>query len=130
MTSPRGRRTTTRRKKATGEETPPATPPTADAASENETLVDSYVEPTAPLRVQPLMGAQVEPGVEPPMFEDPGSRDVEQQIRERAYELYLQRGDLPGDELSDWLQAEREYRSRGIPQADGETIDIREPARD
>ena len=34
-----------------------------------------------------------------------------QQIRDRAYEIYLQRGQQPGDELEDWLQAEREINS-------------------
>ena len=32
----------------------------------------------------------------------------EQEIRNRAYEIYLQRGGQPGDEVDDWLQAERE----------------------
>ena len=32
----------------------------------------------------------------------------EQEIRERAYEIYLQRGGQPGYQLQDWLQAERE----------------------
>jgi hypothetical protein len=32
----------------------------------------------------------------------------EQEIRNRAYEIHLQRGEQPGDELGDWLQAERE----------------------
>ena len=32
----------------------------------------------------------------------------EEEIRNRAYEIYLQRGAQPGDELEDWLQAERE----------------------
>ena len=32
----------------------------------------------------------------------------EQAIRDRAYEIYLQRGAQPGYELEDWLQAERE----------------------
>jgi hypothetical protein len=32
----------------------------------------------------------------------------EQEIRDRAYEIYLQRGAQPGHELEDWLQAERE----------------------
>jgi hypothetical protein len=32
----------------------------------------------------------------------------EQEIRNRAYEIYLQRGGQTGDELQDWLQAERE----------------------
>ncbi len=32
----------------------------------------------------------------------------EQDIRDRAYEIHLQRGAQPGYELEDWLQAERE----------------------
>ena len=32
----------------------------------------------------------------------------EQAIRNRAYEIYLQRGGQSGCELEDWLQAERE----------------------
>jgi Protein of unknown function (DUF2934) len=37
------------------------------------------------------------------------SRSIsEQDIRNRAYWIYLQRGAQPGCELEDWLQAERE----------------------
>jgi hypothetical protein len=32
----------------------------------------------------------------------------EEEIRDRAYEIYLQRGGQSGHELEDWLQAERE----------------------
>ena len=32
----------------------------------------------------------------------------EQEIRRRAYEIYLERGAQPGHELEDWLQAETE----------------------
>ncbi|MGO8791194.1 MAG: DUF2934 domain-containing protein [Terriglobia bacterium] len=32
----------------------------------------------------------------------------EDDVRLRAYEVYLRRGDSPGDDISDWLQAERE----------------------
>jgi Protein of unknown function (DUF2934) len=35
-----------------------------------------------------------------------------QQIRQRAYEIYLSRREGSGDELQDWLQAERELRSK------------------
>jgi hypothetical protein len=35
-----------------------------------------------------------------------------EQIRQRAYEIYLSRGDQPGDEFTDWLRAERELRTR------------------
>jgi hypothetical protein len=34
----------------------------------------------------------------------------EEEIRNRAYEIYMARGGAPGDELEDWLQAERELR--------------------
>lgn len=32
-------------------------------------------------------------------------------VRNQAYEFYLQRGANPGDEVGDWLQAERELRA-------------------
>jgi len=33
---------------------------------------------------------------------------LEEQVRQRAYELYVLRGDEAGSELDDWLQAEAE----------------------
>ena len=36
---------------------------------------------------------------------------VEEQIRLRAYEIYLQRGEAPGSEVDDWLQAEAELNA-------------------
>lgn len=40
--------------------------------------------------------------------------DSEQQVRERAYQIYLARAKehVPGDPVSDWLRAERELQSR------------------
>src|SRR5579864_2507934 len=35
----------------------------------------------------------------------------EDEVRRRAYEIYLERGAEPGRELNDWLQAERELNS-------------------
>ena len=35
-------------------------------------------------------------------------RPNEQQIRERAYEIFLAEGARPGNELANWLRAERE----------------------
>jgi hypothetical protein len=32
------------------------------------------------------------------------------EVRLRAYEIYLQRGETPGLDLDDWLQAERELQ--------------------
>ena len=37
--------------------------------------------------------------------------DLEEQIRLRAYQLYEARGEVPGYEIEDWLQAEAEIRS-------------------
>ena len=33
---------------------------------------------------------------------------LDDQIRRRAYEIYLERGEQPGRDLEDWFQAERE----------------------
>jgi len=41
----------------------------------------------------------------------------DEQIRLRAYEIYLERGEQPGRELDDWLQAERELESEPLSQA-------------
>ncbi len=42
-----------------------------------------------------------------------------EEIRLRAYEIYLERGGLPGNELDDWLQAERELGHAAPPKAVG-----------
>jgi hypothetical protein len=34
---------------------------------------------------------------------------ADEQIRTRAYEIYRERGARDGDDMSDWLRAEREY---------------------
>ncbi len=57
--------------------------------------------------------------VQPPTVLEP-RRDVvpvsnlEEEIRRRAYEIYLERGATPGNENQDWLIAEQEVRSRQI----------------
>jgi len=38
--------------------------------------------------------------------------ELEGQIRQRAYELYQERGCAPGQENEDWLRAEREVLAR------------------
>ena len=35
---------------------------------------------------------------------------LEERIRRRAYELYVQRGNQSGSEMDDWLQAEEEIQ--------------------
>ena len=36
------------------------------------------------------------------------SRPTYEQIQQRAYEIYLERGGTDGSEIEDWLQAERD----------------------
>lgn len=40
-------------------------------------------------------------------------------IERRAYEIFIARGEDPGDALSDWLHAERELASGDYPNARG-----------
>jgi len=37
---------------------------------------------------------------------------LNEQIRRRAFELYVEHGRQPGDGVADWLQAEREFHKR------------------
>ena len=37
---------------------------------------------------------------------------LEDEIRRRAYEIFVERGSIPGNESEDWLTAEREVRQR------------------
>jgi len=46
----------------------------------------------------------------PKSDEPPVLIPIEQQIQQRAYELYEQRGRTDGHELDDWLQAECEIK--------------------
>ena len=41
--------------------------------------------------------------------------DIEERIRQRAFELYEQRGRIDGFALDDWLRAESE--TRGVPKS-------------
>jgi hypothetical protein len=41
----------------------------------------------------------------------------DEEIRRRAYEIYLERGEQPGLELDDWLQAERELEGEVLSHA-------------
>lgn len=40
----------------------------------------------------------------------------DQDIRNRAYGIYLERGGQSGNELDDWLQAERELSPPALPE--------------
>jgi hypothetical protein len=43
---------------------------------------------------------------------------IEEQIRCRAHQIYLERGSQDGSALDDWLQAEREILSAPVPEED------------
>ena len=45
----------------------------------------------------------------------PGTKVNIETVRERAYELFLSRGAVHGDDLADWLNAERELRGAQKP---------------
>ena len=54
----------------------------------------------------------------------PGTEEVsvgnsarDEEIRRRAYEIYLERGEQPGRDLDDWLQAERELERGALSRA-------------
>ena len=38
----------------------------------------------------------------------------EEEIKRRAYEIYLERGEEPGRDLEDWFQAERALNERAL----------------
>ena len=46
-----------------------------------------------------------------------GNSAPDEEIRRRAYEIYLERGEQPGRELDDWLQAERELEGEVLSHA-------------
>ena len=47
----------------------------------------------------------------------PDGKSTHEEIRRRAYEIYLERGDEPGSELDDWLMAERELEREVLSRA-------------
>jgi hypothetical protein len=59
-----------------------------------------------------VSGGEVVRGDAAPVEQDENF-GADEAIRARAYELYLKRGDgSAGDEMNDWLEAEREYHER------------------
>ena len=48
-----------------------------------------------------------------------------EEIRLRAYEIYLERGSRPGDELDDWLRAERELEKVALFARDWDRVQQR-----
>jgi hypothetical protein len=47
---------------------------------------------------------------------DNGNLEPKAEVRRRAYEIYLERGEQPGSDVDDWLQAERELQAENFRQ--------------
>jgi hypothetical protein len=58
-----------------------------------------------------------------------GSSARDEEIRRRAYEIYLERGEHPGYELDDWLQAERELEQGAFRRAQAAAADYTQAHR-
>jgi hypothetical protein len=74
---------------------------------------------TEPTTVIPAISAEVETAPTMPTIQDTTAAATaeyttngvnDDQIRRRAYEIYLERGTAIGDPLEDWARAERELR--------------------
>lgn len=57
---------------------------------------------------QPTPSVRTEPAPKP------APRSTDEQVRQRAYQIFLsrQREGVPGDPISDWVRAEQELRAR------------------
>ena len=95
----------------------PANIPDVDGTTPAEAAAEGKVTPEASklevAKAEPRRN--VVPINQPPTNQPPtnrGPNNLEDEIRRRAYELYLQRGSSSGSEAEDWLTAEREVRQR------------------
>jgi hypothetical protein len=73
----------------------------------------------------------LEPDASPiqPNAEDTSANQAptHEEIRRRAYEIYLERNGLPGDELDDWLRAERELQKVALFKQNWNRLQQRRP---
>ena len=101
--------TTTRTRKTTQpEESSAVQPTTAQAAPEalgNKAAAVTFSTP-APIAVMPVKTTAR------PASANPNGGNLDEEIRRRAYELYLARNGCNGDPVGDWFVAEREVRAR------------------
>jgi len=72
----------------------------------DETTAGTPAQPTTKRR-----GSRSAPGVDETVRQSAAEPTVEE-IRRRAYLLYLERGGAPGDDFSDWLRAEQELKPK------------------
>ena len=59
-------------------------------------------------------------GVQPDVTEERGNkRPSPTEIRQRAFEIHIERGGIHGCDLDDWMQAERELQEKYTKNNDG-----------
>jgi hypothetical protein len=103
-----------------GNKTTGKAPKTASKASMKATAAEPSTE-------MPTINGQVEAAPTMPTIQDStpttsefngteynGNGVNDDQIRRRAYEIYLERGTVMGDPLEDWARAERELREGAV----------------
>jgi Protein of unknown function (DUF2934) len=90
----------------------PANIPEVNAAAAGTTAAEAAAEVKVAPEPRKLGVVKTEPRKKaaPPVNVVP--INLEDEIRRRAYELYLLRGTAPGSEAEDWLTAEREIKQR------------------
>ena len=77
------------------------------SATHSDTLRKcTYQEPNSKLRSSPL-----NPNSPIPLRPNLMDAEIDEQIRQRAYELYQERGGVDGNATDDWLQAKEEVLS-------------------
>ena len=107
--------TTTRKKKTTPPtEAAAVQPAPAQAAPEvrSAEVRTPEVRNDARSNVTPINVAPVKPAAKKPPAAAIDNLNLDEEIRRRAYELFLQRNGAPGDPAADWIVAEREVRAR------------------
>jgi hypothetical protein len=127
-----GSSTTTRSKKSSLATQPvPAQvapePITSESFAKPEAIGKPEVKEIAIKKDVPISGKSLTLVQSNPVSSSNSNINIEEEIRRRAYELYLERcavsGYESGDESQDWLRAEREVRTRfgprGLAQAAG-----------
>ncbi len=103
--------TTTRKKKTNAPTESTAVQP-APAQTAPEVRTPEVRTPEVRSNVTPINVAPPKPAARKPQTATVDSVNLEEEIRRRAYELFLQRNGAPGDPAADWVVAEREVRAR------------------
>lgn len=86
--------------------------PRSNGKKQTEAVVETNL--TTMPQAAPTMAAT---STEVKRFSSPIPINLEEEIRRRAYELYQQRGCTPGQDHSDWVEAEREVLARYTEQS-------------